>query len=93
MTTERQFEVLHVFLDREEKRLPSPTYKDLAKRLGWQCLSSSRDYIRALSKQKLIEKVSDEIVSRPWRLTEAGIKLAKAYRNRIQADSAKARER
>ena len=87
MTTERQFEVLDAFLRAEEKRLPPPTYKDLAERFDWQCLSSARDYIRALAKQRLLERISEHIVSRPWRLTEAGIKLANAYRARIEATS------
>ena len=76
MTTERQYEVLAAFETAEESGLP-PTYADLCRRFGWQSLSSARDHIQALARQRLVERNEDHgpNTSRPWRLTDEGRKL------------------
>lgn len=84
MATERQYEVLSAFFSAEKSRLPAPTYRDLAKKFDWNSLSTARDHIRALARQGLLERVSDDSQSRPWRLSEAGTKLVNAWRARMQ---------
>ncbi|MBO75999.1 MAG: hypothetical protein CME17_01100 [Gemmatimonadetes bacterium] len=84
MATERQYEVLSAFFSAEQSRLPAPTYRDLATRFDWSSLSTARDHIRALVRQGLLERVSDTTQSRPWRLSDAGTKLVRAWRARVE---------
>ena len=76
--------MLSAFYSAERKRLPAPTYRDLAKRFDWNSLSTARDHIRALVRQGLLERVSIETQSRPWRLSDAGSKLVRAWRSRME---------
>jgi SOS-response transcriptional repressor LexA len=75
--TTKQCEVLRVFAQRDEVRLPAPTLRELCQIFGWRSTGTSRDHIRALARQGLLEKVHHG--SRNWRLSAAGIELVRKY--------------
>lgn len=77
-TTSRQVEILQLFAQRAEERLPAPTLRELCQIFGWRSTGTPRDHIRALARQGLLERIHHG--SRNWRLSASGLELVRKYR-------------
>jgi len=75
MVTDKQIEVLRVFMGARSANEPPPTFRELCVRFGWNSTGTARDHVRALGRQGLLEDMAG-VRSRRWRLTRRGVRIA-----------------